>query len=496
MKRNFRLLGILLSVFAFVPGVLAAGEEAKIGETPYTTFEEAVAVADENDVIVLQKDVDLASTWVISGGKSYTVDLNGHTISRSSEVINVNGGSLILTGEGTIKENTPDTAGVRVVGSDNVADNNYSYLKVGKDVTIEGWAPVFIAPKKVAGVYLAYAYGVKVDVSGSLVAYSDSYGTTGSGIYVNGNIKNVTNYPVVNVLDGATIEADDTGIYQAGHSFITVGKASITATGSGIGIKAGKLVLNGPTVKATGPASEPSSYNNGINTVGAAIQIESSIGYAGNMDIQINGGTYESVNNSTIVEYLASATSSQEATTETEVEAIEITDGTFVAKEGEDVFATSDNFKTENTEFINGGTFSSDVKEFLKDGVETVVDKTTGKVTVLKRHNINVSDVENGKVTLDKENALAGETVTITTEANKDYTLKEIVVVDANGNPVEVKDGKFVMPDSETTVKITFVAAKAEAINPDTSDINVLALVSILTLGVAGLGFTLKKRFN
>ncbi|MBQ6841244.1 MAG: hypothetical protein IJO63_03925 [Bacilli bacterium] len=131
-------------------------------------------------------------------------------------------------------------------------------------------------------------------------------------------------------------------------------------------------------------------------------------------------------------------------------------------------------------------------EEFLETGVETVVDETTGEVTVVKRHNITLGSVANGTVTLDKENALPGETVTITAEANKDYTLDNIVVLDANGNKVDVKDGKFVMPDSATTVKIVFVEVK----NPNTADMNVLAIVSMLVIGVAGLGYTLRKRFN
>ena len=431
MKKRFRVLGILLSVFAFMPNAFAAGEEAKIGETLYTTFEEAVTNATDSDTIVLLEDVVLDSTWVISGGKKYTVDLNNHNITKASEVINVDGGSLYLTGKGTVKETTPDTAGVRVIGSNNIADTEYSYLSVGKDVTIEGWSPVFVAPKKVSGSYLAYAYGIKVDVAGKLVAHPDSADTTGSGIYVNGSMKDTTNYPIINVLDGAVIEANDTGIYQAGYSSIVVGKATITAIGTGIGIKSGKLVLNGPTIKATGPAAEPSSYNNGINTVGSAIQIESSIGYAGKIDITINSGTYESANNSAIVEYLADKTPTQEATTETEVESIVIKGGSFIAPEDKDVFVTSDNFKEENTKFVSGGTFSSSVKEFLADGV----------VEGSKENNYQVS-----------------------------------------------------VPEPEEPETPVTTPEVPETPNPETSDINHVLLIVVLAIGVVGLAVALKKR--
>ena len=493
MMKKSKFLGIFLSVFAFIPNAFAIGEEAKIGDALYATFEEAVVAVDsEDDIIVLQEDVDLASTWIINSGKSYTVDLNGHTISRNTNIINIDGGSLVLTGTGVVKENTPDNAGIKLLGSDDITDTDYSYLKIGKNVTVEAWAPVFISIKKVGGVYQTHAYGVKVDIEGTLKAHHDLSDAEGSAIYINGTIQDLVNYPVINVADGAVLDAAGAGIYQAGYSSVTVGKATINGVGAGIAVKAGKLELNGTKVKATGASNDPDSYNDGVNCVGAAIQIESSLGYAGNMNIKINGGTYESVNNSAIVEYLAEASSTHEASTETEVESIEITAGDFVAPEGKDVIKASENFKEENTEFISGGTFSSDVEEFLQEGLETVVDEETGEAVVVKRHSINLGTITNGTVKVDKENAIAGEIVTIEAAADKDYTLQNIEVVDANGNKVEVKDGKFVMPDSEISVKITFIEVKS----PETSDINLLLVSSVLIVSIVGLVFTLKKKHN
>lgn len=491
MKKKMGLFAALLT-FAFVPNVFAAGEEAKIGEDVYATFEQAVAAAGENDVIVLQEDVVLDATWLIKDGKSYEVDLNNHSISRTSNIINIDGGSLILKGTGSVVETTPDNAGVKLLGSDDINDTDYSYLKVGSGVTIKAWAPVFVSIKKVGGVWQDHAYGVKVDVEGTLIACKDTANADGVGVYINGTIKDLNNYPVINIADNAVIDANGAAVYQAGYSNITIGKAKLTGVSSGIAIKAGKLTLNGPSVKATGVAEDPSANNSGVNGVGAAIQVESGLGYAGNMEININGGTYESENNSAIVEYLAEATSTHPATTETQVSEIKIADGNFVAKEGKEVLTVSDDFKETNTNFISGGTYSSNVKEYLSKDVAATEDEN-GEFVINKKYNLNLNDTTNGTVVVDKTEAVVGETVTIKPTASEGYQLDKIIVTDKNGNPVTVENGKFVMPDSEIDIKVMFVKVE----NPNTADINHTLLISVLTLGLAGLGLTLKKkRFN
>ena len=492
MKKFLGLIGILLSALLFVPNAYAAGEKAKIGETAYATLEAAYAASQDGDTIVLLEDAELAATLLVQ--KEITIDLNGKNISRTSEVIQIDGGSLTLIGKGTIKETSPDVAGVRVIGGEDETDTEYSYLSVGKDVTIEAWAPVFIAPEKVGSSYRQFAYGIKVEVAGTLKSYLDTIGGTGSAIYISGNIKNTVNYPIVTVADGAVLDGNDTGVYQAGYSLLTIGKATITATGTGVGTKAGKVVLNGPSIKVTGPAAEPSAYNNGINTVGSAIQIESSVGYAGNIEIEINGGTYESANNSAIVEYLAPATGSTPATTETEVKAIQINDGNFVAKEGEEVIVASNHFKETKKEFIAGGTYSKAVDEYLAEDVKMVEDEN-GNLVAGVLYNVTVKEAANGKVVVDKTSGLKGTTVKVTATAAEGYTLKAISVVDANGKAVVVTAGAFVMPESDVVVTAEFVEIPKE--NPETSDINYSSLITMLALGVAGLGYALKKRrFN
>lgn len=428
MKKKIKFLMIsLFATFAFMPNVLASGEEAMIGTDYYGTLEEAYTAAVDGDTIVLQEDVVLEDTLVVS--KDITINLNNHSIEKDSNVINVDGGSLVLSGTGTIKETAPDNAGVKLYGSTDSSVTDYSYLSVGEDVTIEAWSPVFISVKN------SKAYGVKVDVYGALIGKRDLANAEAGGLYVNGQIKDKTNYPVINVYDNAKIDSDGVGLFLEGYSKVTVGKATITSTASGVAIKSGILTLNGTIVKATGAYENPSDNSNGVNAVGAAIQIESNDSYAGGIEININGGSYESVNNSAIVEYLASTK------TETDVEKIAITDGKFKAAEGKDVIIVSDEFKLDNTKFITGGTYSSSVKEFLVAGL---------------------------------------------TEGNKDNNYQ---VVDPTEVSEDTNDGEEAEKEEEPK--------KDETKNPDTADINIVALIFVLVSGVIGLGLTLRKRkFN
>ena len=73
-----------------------------------------------------------------------------------------------------------------------------------------------------------------------------------------------------------------------------------------------------------------------------------------------------------------------------------------------------------------------------------------------------IKDSVNGKVTADNTNAKEGDTVTLTVEPDKGYTLETLIVTDKNGSELKLKDegnGKytFTMPASKATVRATFM---------------------------------------
>lgn len=122
------------------------------------------------------------------------------------------------------------------------------------------------------------------------------------------------------------------------------------------------------------------------------------------------------------------------------------------------IVATQDYLKEQAT--IEGGTFNSDVSEYQAEGY--AVKLVNGSYVAGKENKIAVIPAENGTISVDKETAIAGETVTVTAIANEDYEFEAIIV-----NGKEIKDSKFVMPDAEVTVSAKF--AKKVVEEPTTS---------------------------
>ena len=73
-----------------------------------------------------------------------------------------------------------------------------------------------------------------------------------------------------------------------------------------------------------------------------------------------------------------------------------------------------------------------------------------------KSYNINVAEIENGTVTVDRTSAIAGETVYVTATPAEDYVLTSISITDAYGNNVSVTGNSFVMPECDVVVTANF----------------------------------------
>ena len=355
--------------FGIMPLLVNAsiGSLVKIGNNYYETLEEAIKHAGPNDVISLISDVKLNETLEIN--KPVNINLNGNDITAKETVFLVEGGSLNLTGKGTIKETNPNYGAVMLKGSTDPNDKNYSTLKVGKDVTLEGWSGIFITHNN------SKSYGVDVSFAGKINSVNDTSGGTGVGIYLNGKIKDKENSPVVNVLDGAKITSTGNGLYIAGYGTYNINEANIEGIEAGIGIKSGILNIDGATVKGTGPDATPTEgYNNGIKASGTSIQIESNNGYAGNIELNIDSGNFISNNSNVVYEYIGKGTHSQ-------VTALSVSGGTFTSNKNKDVFRLSDSLKEYHNSFISGGKYSSDPTKNLKPGYSVTVKNDTFEVT-------------------------------------------------------------------------------------------------------------------
>ena len=362
----------ILSIIIFcsiIPIVKASDNaKAKIGNNYYDSLVEAIEHAGSNDIISLTSNVSLEDTLAID--KTINLNLNGRTISAPEKVFLVSGGTLNLTGTGTIKEINPNYGAIILKGSDNPNDKDYSVVTVGKDITLEGWSGLFITHDN------KKSYGVKINFDGKINSFTDANGTTGAGIYTNGNIQDNTNPPIINITDNAKITSTGNGLYIAGYSKVNIGNSYISGIEAAIGIKAGILNIDGATLVCTGEDKTPTSgYNNGIKPSGTTIQIESNSGYAGNIELNIKSGNLTSKHSNVIYEYIGKGTT-------TKVNQLNITGGTFISEAQKEIFSLSQSLKDNHPNFISGGKYSSNPGIYLNSGYTTT--KANNLYTVIK----------------------------------------------------------------------------------------------------------------
>lgn len=348
----------MLLFFCFIPFNTLASESvvAMLNGKYYDLLEDAIKNANDNDTITILSDMTLDNRILIN--KTITINLNNHTISANNIVFRVEGGTLNLIGKGTLKEINPEYSPLLLKGSQNKDDTNYTNVSVSKDINLYGWSGIFIDQNN------GYGYGITVNFSGNIQSVLDITSSKGFGIYINGKIKDTYNYPVINILDDASIDSLGVGLYMAGYSKVNIKGENIKITGldSAIAIKSGILTIDDGTFIVNGKKVKPVTGNNsGINESGSTIQIESNKNYKGNIELYINNGTFESKNSNNIYEYVYNSSN-------TNIKNIKITNGKFITYNNNNVFDFSSNFNDKNLKFITGGVYKTDPSRYVVSG--------------------------------------------------------------------------------------------------------------------------------
>lgn len=432
MKKFKKLIFTFMFAVLLMPVLNAASVNVN-------TEEELLNAVKSDGTIVLNDNITLTKVLEVKGN-NVIIDLNGKTITIQDTSIKLYKGKLELTGKGTIKDVTKKNGcTIWAYGSNDAKDTDYTTLNVGKDVTIDTteW-----------GVCLANvdksnksAYGLTLNLDGKIL----SSGKESGGMTIFGNIKNgcsydkkcdLTNAPVVNIGKTAYIKADgDVALYGAGLGTWNINGGTYESK-SAIGIKSGKLVINDGTFIATGDPKTGELYGNGIYSTGTALQIENNKGYASNMEIIINGGTFKSEKGLSIYHYPPNDSFNA-------LNSITINGGTF---SGDITLLKNDNVSVTN------GTFSTKTVESYIPNTYTMARKAENEYVV---SNIEFQEVEGleAKITSNgidnKFYAKPGSKVVLTFTIENNYFLKGLTVVGKDGSEtkVEVTDNSFVMPN-------------------------------------------------
>lgn len=349
MKRKMLVIVAMIAMIFSLSVVSAKEVEVNDAATLLAAFK----TAESGDVVKLIDNITYTLPERVLVSTDVTLNMNNHNIDFDGKKVRsftVQDGSLNIIGKGTISH--PEHNALNVWGTTDKTKVNYSTLKVGKDVTVNGLygIAVFYDPenKKIG-------YGVNVEFAGKIEK------STEGGITINGTLQNAEGAPVINILDGAVINSEKAGLYAAGNGTWNIGKANITGKELAFGIKSGKVIINGGTFTCTGESKMPTEgYSNGINASGAAIQLESNKDYYGNIELIIKDGTFTSKNAVSIYEYLA------KNITKTNVNKIEILGGKFVSARGNNNFLLSKELDYKGAIAVSGGTFSANPVSYLK----------------------------------------------------------------------------------------------------------------------------------
>ena len=252
--------------------------------------------------------------------------------------------------------------------------------------------------------------------------------------------------PVINLSKTTKITAtgsDGFPLYGAGAGQWNVVGATCEGINGALGVKSGRFNIDNATLKATGKPGVAEGYGNGINGVGAAIQIESNNTYFGKIELLIT-------QNSQIISEKGNSIYHYSAQTGVNnLNELRIHDGNFV---GDIVFQENDKV------YVKGGTFQTDsIGNYVENGYKLIKLSET-KYTV---SNINYIDVEGAEATITVDgkeykytSVMQDKKVTVNAKADTGYYVKEIIVKDSKDNKITVTNNEFTMPEGAVTISL------------------------------------------
>lgn len=330
MKR--KLLSVLLTLclaFSLLPTAALAEGEGTLAPAA-TALPEAVegVITLESKTYKLSENLTVTATIVVPSGVTATLDLGGKTLKRDSDTV------LDIYGELTIKNGRIEKG----AGGNAVA----IWLNNAAKLTVESDAVVSVSENAEADCYCIAMWkdctAANLTVKGTLKG--------GSGLTVNGLIVNTGNTVTI---DGATIEAVNFGIYQAGVSETVIKDSNIKGS-TAIEVRAGSMTIESGTFTATATEYKCDPNDNGATTEGAALAIAQHTTKK-DISVTINGGTFTGIK--------ALNESNPQNNDPTPQVTLNVKNGTFNG----DVTIT-DGGQTS----ITGGTFTSDVSAYVPNG--------------------------------------------------------------------------------------------------------------------------------
>ena len=419
----------------------------------YSTLAEAVAAAEDGQTVRLLADVAESSIKV---NANITIDLNKMTVT----------GSFVTYGEVTIQNGTIDVpdgktnyaygkltlADVDITGK--AASSSLLSVNYNGSVTIDKDSTIVADSAK--GDYPAVFIKGQDDSGKTYAPELNIYGTVQSAktpaIQGNGTDRGVSH---VNVFEGAVVKSEKLAIYLPQPCEVNI-TGGLVEGYCGIGIKSGTLNISGGTVRGVANDNvigDEYSQTNGISYDGSAIMIDSYIGYAGQVQINISGNAVVESKYSTAIREIGNDKS------QTNLVGLDITGGTVLGAKDTDAVLVRD--VTAKDVNISGGEFSSIVKkEYCAPGFTPVTTANSegrygveiGMFTVMVTSRTTGSNSPVANVAGGGSNITYAQGTTVTASAISGYKFVGWFVNEYTGTPYSTDLACEVKPTADCTM--------------------------------------------
>lgn len=435
-------------------GVKEGKYVAKIGSTKYETFEDAVKKAASGKTITLLDDISLSSTVTVN--KKVTIDLNQKTLTGTDKYIlnigangnvtimngpiNVSDSGSAITAYGTLALNDVDITG-KATDYSLLYVNQNANVTIDKDTTITATDATSSAPYPTIFISGQDSDGNTYDPT--LNIYGTVSAAKAPAIQGNGTDRGTSH---INIYDGALIKSNKLAIYLPQICDVNITGGTVTGY-CGIGIKSGTLNVSGGTVQGVANDNvigDQHSQTNGISYDGSAIMIDSYIGYAGNVTINISDNAKIESLHSTAIREIGNDNS------QTNMVALNITGGEITGADGSDAVLVRET--TAPTVAISGGTFTTAVPEdYCADGFIPTQNEDGTYGVKIGTYVAETNGVKYESLEEAINAATRGKTVTMLADTRENVTISKNLILDLNGftiNGGQVKGKATVMIDN------------------------------------------------
>ena len=349
----------------------------------FATFADAIAAAKDGDAVLLLTDTEL--TDYITVDKAVTLDLGGKTVTANL----TSNYAFAVTADVTFKNGainiTNNNGGISVAGKLTLVDVDITgaavnapllYLIGSTETTIDKDSTVTATSSSANSYPAILMEGSYADETITLNIYGSVSCKSMPAVQGNGADKATSK---INVYDGASVTSEKLAMYLPQICEVNISGGLVDGY-CGVGIKSGTLNITGGTVrghKNDADIGDQHSTTNGINYDGSAILIDSYIGYAGQVKVNISGDAVVESLYSTAIREIGNDAS------QTNMVALTVTGGTVKGASGKDAILVRKT--TRPTVSVSGGTFSSEVPaDYCAEGY-TSVKNADGTYTVAEQ---------------------------------------------------------------------------------------------------------------